>query len=281
MPGVRRRRGVVRPPPPPWRTAGGREPGLGEWDVRSLVGHTSRALLTVETYLASPAEVVKVGSTRGLLPPRPGPPPRARTSRTAAGRPVSSARTRPLPSRRSRPAWSPWWLRAREPRWSPRSPAGCAWRTTCQPEPSSSSCTPRTSQPPSVWRPSRLRSPPRRHSTWSRSSPSPTVVPRRSLRAATGRETSAGLLGAVTHRPRSSPLTSVFAGNGDGCSRACRGAGDVVPRAELEEQGPVDVDVPLAHPLRAEPRGAAADRPRGRFVDPADGRRPSRPRRRR
>ena len=39
------------------------EPGLGEWDVRSLVGHTSRALLTVETYLATPAEVVEVGST--------------------------------------------------------------------------------------------------------------------------------------------------------------------------------------------------------------------------
>ncbi|GAA1846588.1 maleylpyruvate isomerase N-terminal domain-containing protein [Microlunatus capsulatus] len=31
------------------------EPGLGEWDVRSLVGHTGRALLTVETYLARPA----------------------------------------------------------------------------------------------------------------------------------------------------------------------------------------------------------------------------------
>lgn len=28
-------------------------PALGEWDVRSLVGHTSRALVTVETYLAS------------------------------------------------------------------------------------------------------------------------------------------------------------------------------------------------------------------------------------
>lgn len=36
--------------------------GLGEWDVRSLVGHTSRALLTVETYLARPAETVEVGS---------------------------------------------------------------------------------------------------------------------------------------------------------------------------------------------------------------------------
>ncbi|CUR56041.1 conserved hypothetical protein [metagenome] len=38
------------------------EPGLGEWDVRSLVGHTSRALLTVEAYLDQPAERVEVGS---------------------------------------------------------------------------------------------------------------------------------------------------------------------------------------------------------------------------
>lgn len=29
------------------------EPGLGQWTVRDLVGHTSRALLTVETYLAA------------------------------------------------------------------------------------------------------------------------------------------------------------------------------------------------------------------------------------
>ena len=27
-------------------------PGLGEWDIRALVGHTSRSLLTVEIYLA-------------------------------------------------------------------------------------------------------------------------------------------------------------------------------------------------------------------------------------
>ena len=39
-----------------------REPGLGEWDVRSLVGHTARALLTVETYLGRPVEVVEVES---------------------------------------------------------------------------------------------------------------------------------------------------------------------------------------------------------------------------
>ncbi|GAA2729067.1 maleylpyruvate isomerase N-terminal domain-containing protein [Cellulomonas aerilata] len=38
------------------------EPGLGEWDVRALVGHTSRSLLTVESYLARPAERVEVAS---------------------------------------------------------------------------------------------------------------------------------------------------------------------------------------------------------------------------
>ena len=37
-------------------------PGLGEWDVRALVGHTSRALLTVETYLARPAAAVDLAS---------------------------------------------------------------------------------------------------------------------------------------------------------------------------------------------------------------------------
>jgi hypothetical protein len=36
--------------------------GLGEWDVRALVGHTSRALLTVETYLGRPAPVVELTS---------------------------------------------------------------------------------------------------------------------------------------------------------------------------------------------------------------------------
>jgi len=37
-------------------------PGLGEWDVRALVGHTSRALLTVEAYLAKPAAQVDLES---------------------------------------------------------------------------------------------------------------------------------------------------------------------------------------------------------------------------
>jgi len=30
-------------------------PGLGDWDLRALVGHTSRSLTTVNTYLRSPA----------------------------------------------------------------------------------------------------------------------------------------------------------------------------------------------------------------------------------
>src|SRR3954451_18800079 len=37
-------------------------PGLGDWDVRALVGHTSRSLLTVEAYLARPATAVEVAS---------------------------------------------------------------------------------------------------------------------------------------------------------------------------------------------------------------------------
>lgn len=44
---------------------GGRweEPGLAAWDVRALVGHTSRALLTVEEYLGRPAAGVEVASS--------------------------------------------------------------------------------------------------------------------------------------------------------------------------------------------------------------------------
>jgi uncharacterized protein (TIGR03083 family) len=37
-------------------------PGLGDWDLRSLVGHTGRSLSTVTTYLSRPAEVVDVPS---------------------------------------------------------------------------------------------------------------------------------------------------------------------------------------------------------------------------
>jgi uncharacterized protein (TIGR03083 family) len=37
-------------------------PGLGEWDVRALVGHTSRSFLTVETYLGQPSTTVDIPS---------------------------------------------------------------------------------------------------------------------------------------------------------------------------------------------------------------------------
>jgi uncharacterized protein (TIGR03083 family) len=36
------------------------EPGLGVWDIRSLVGHTSRLLTTVHNYLRTPAERVDI-----------------------------------------------------------------------------------------------------------------------------------------------------------------------------------------------------------------------------
>ncbi|MBO0846027.1 MAG: maleylpyruvate isomerase N-terminal domain-containing protein [Nocardioides sp.] len=37
-------------------------PGLGEWDVRALVGHTSRSFLTVESYLDRPASSIEISS---------------------------------------------------------------------------------------------------------------------------------------------------------------------------------------------------------------------------
>ena len=40
-------------------------PGLGDWDLRSLVGHASRSLVTVETYLDQPAETVDVETAAG------------------------------------------------------------------------------------------------------------------------------------------------------------------------------------------------------------------------
>lgn len=38
------------------------EQALGEWTVRDLVGHTSRALLTIEAYLDQPVESIEVTS---------------------------------------------------------------------------------------------------------------------------------------------------------------------------------------------------------------------------
>ena len=42
-------------------------PGLGVWDVRSLLGHTSRALVTVEEYLARPCDTIDCPSTIDYL----------------------------------------------------------------------------------------------------------------------------------------------------------------------------------------------------------------------
>ncbi|RKS80425.1 mycothiol maleylpyruvate isomerase-like protein [Motilibacter peucedani] len=43
------------------------EPGLGEWDLRSLVGHTTRSFVTVESYLAVPPERVEVETAAGYV----------------------------------------------------------------------------------------------------------------------------------------------------------------------------------------------------------------------
>jgi uncharacterized protein (TIGR03083 family) len=37
-------------------------PGLGEWDLRALVGHASRSLITVSTYLQQPAQNEDISS---------------------------------------------------------------------------------------------------------------------------------------------------------------------------------------------------------------------------
>ena len=42
-------------------------PGLGEWDLRALVGHTSRSLITVETYLGQPASTEDLTSPAAYL----------------------------------------------------------------------------------------------------------------------------------------------------------------------------------------------------------------------
>jgi uncharacterized protein (TIGR03083 family) len=59
-------------------------PGLGEWDVRALVGHTSRSLLTVEAYLARPATAVDVESPADYF----------RATRATAADPAVAARGR-------------------------------------------------------------------------------------------------------------------------------------------------------------------------------------------
>ena len=59
-------------------------PGLGEWDVRALVGHTSRSLLTVEAYLERPAGSVGIRSAADYV----------RATRAIAAGPEVAARGR-------------------------------------------------------------------------------------------------------------------------------------------------------------------------------------------
>src|SRR5215470_15339946 len=59
-------------------------PGLGEWDVCALVGHTSRSFLTVETYLARPAAAAELASAADYF----------RATRAAAAGPAVAARGR-------------------------------------------------------------------------------------------------------------------------------------------------------------------------------------------
>ena len=58
------------------------EPALGQWTVRDLVGHTSRALLTVETYLDQPVASVTVSASVDYF----------RLALAAAGDPAAVAR---------------------------------------------------------------------------------------------------------------------------------------------------------------------------------------------
>jgi uncharacterized protein (TIGR03083 family) len=59
-------------------------PGLGEWDVRALVGHTSRSFLTVESYLDRPAATIEVSSAADYV----------RATRSIAAGPEVAARGR-------------------------------------------------------------------------------------------------------------------------------------------------------------------------------------------
>jgi uncharacterized protein (TIGR03083 family) len=60
------------------------QPGLGEWDLRTLVGHTSRSFVTVETYLGRPATAVEIATAADYY----------RATRSLASGPDVSSRAR-------------------------------------------------------------------------------------------------------------------------------------------------------------------------------------------
>jgi hypothetical protein len=85
-------------------------PALGEWDVRALVGHTSRAFLTVEMSLDRPASTVDVGSVADYF----------HATRSISAGPDVAARGRPAGSA----------LALTQPRSWTRPPNGCFGSST-------------------------------------------------------------------------------------------------------------------------------------------------------
>src|SRR4051795_9269177 len=155
-------------------------PGLGEWDVRALVGHTSRSLLTVETYLARPAAAAELASAVDYF----------RATRAAATDAAVATRGRDAGSALGTdPAAAVADIAARVLELVD-SQDGTELLTTIAGGMRLSDYLPtRTSS----WRSTRGTSPqrsvrhwtspprpPRRHSTWSPNSPSPTASPGRS-----------------------------------------------------------------------------------------------------
>ena len=118
-------------------------PGLGDWDLRALVGHASRSLVTVLTYLDQPAEEPTVDSAADyyLVIGNGSFDPGDVTARgVAAGEAMGddpAAFVAGLAARRRRPSSSG----STTTTCSPRSPGRCGWRRTSRPGPSSSSCT--------------------------------------------------------------------------------------------------------------------------------------------
>jgi hypothetical protein len=66
-------------------------PGLGVWDLRSLVGHAARALVTVTTYLDRPATTEDLPSAAAYLAGSGRRPPRGRWRPCARPTPTRSS----------------------------------------------------------------------------------------------------------------------------------------------------------------------------------------------
>ena len=120
-------------------------PGLGDWDLRSLVGHASRSLITVSTYLQTSAEREDVATPQdyyawiGRLHVDRRSRGHRRTRQAGGPRPRRRPRRR---RRRTRRAghWASWKPRAtRSSRSSAASASGCT--PICRPGSSSWPCT--------------------------------------------------------------------------------------------------------------------------------------------